>query len=144
MTIPLTIIAISILYGTYDLFIKLGAEHMDPTLGAMITQITSALTLILFFGLNTVLRGENAQGKITLLGIFSVILAGIIIATALIFLFVLLQNNEVKATSTIPTILILRNITLITLGILILGEKITILKSFGMGLSLIAIYFMLG
>ncbi|GEM_PF-2645073 len=140
MTTFFTIISIAILYGTYDLFIKLAAGRINPALGAMITQIASAFALILYTGLNTLLRSDNAQVKIAPLGIFFVILAGITIAAALILLFTLLQNKEIKATTAFPTILILRNVTLVTLGILVLGEKLSITKSFGIGLSLIGIY----
>lgn len=139
MTTTFSIIIIAILYGTYDLFIKLGAGRMDPALGAMLTQITSAFTLVGIF-IFQYLKSGTPRPQTTTQGVVFVSLAGVIIATALILLFFILQNKETKATTAIPTILILRNVTLVSLGILVLGEKLSITQSFGIGLSLIGIY----
>lgn len=139
MTISFTIITIAILYGTYDLFIKLGARRIDPALGAMLTQVTSSLTLVGVF-IFQFLKPRAPQPQTTSQGIVFVILAGVLIATALTFLFFVLQNKATKATTAIPTILILRNVTLVTLGVLVLGEKLNIVKAFGIGLSLVGVY----
>ncbi len=139
MTTTLMIITIAMLYGTYDLFIKLGAGRIDPVLGAMTTQIASALALVVVF-IFQFLEPGTPRPQATTQGVVFVTLAGVLIATALILLFFVLQNKAIKATTAIPTILILRNVTLVTLGILVLGEKLSITKSFGIGLSLIGIY----
>lgn len=135
MNIMLYSIGIAVLFGTYDLFIKLGAGRLDPAFGAMITQIASALTLVGIF-----LYKKTSRPLITIPGTLYVTIAGVLIATALIFLFFLLQNKSAKATTTLPTILILRNITLVILGVFVLREKITILKTLGIATSLLGIY----
>lgn len=134
MNMALSTIGIAVLFGTYDLFIKLGAGSLNPALGAMITQIASAATLSIAY---VALPKTSTMSTI---GLFYVISAGILIALALFFLFALLQNTSVKATTTLPTILILRNITLVILGVIILREKITVLKSLGIAISLLGIY----
>lgn len=139
MTTTLTIIVIAVLYGTYDLFIKLGAGRIDPALGAMLTQIASALTLVGIF-IFQYLKPGAPRPQTTTQGVVFVTLAGVLIATALIFLFFVLQNKATKVTTAIPTILILRNVILVSLGVLVLGEKLSITQSFGIGLSLIGIY----
>lgn len=139
MTTTLTIIVIAVLYGTYDLFIKLGAGRIDPALGAMMTQIASAFSLMGVF-LFQILKPDASRPQATIQGVVFVTLAGVLIATALIFLFFVLQSKETKVTTAIPIILILRNVTLVLLSVFILREKITIIKSLGIGLSLIGVY----
>lgn len=139
MTTTFAIITIAILYGTYDLFIKLGAGRIDPALGAMFTQIASALTLVGIFIFQYFKPGAP-RPQTTIQGVLFVSLAGVLIATALIYLFFVLQNKETKVATAIPIILILRNVTLVSLGILVLGEKLSFTQSFGIGLSLIGIY----
>lgn len=139
MTTTVTIIIIAILYGTYDLFIKLGAGRIDPALGAMLTQIASALSLVGVF-LFQILKPDASRPQASTQGVIFVTLAGVLIATALVFLFFVLQNTATKATTAIPTILILRNVTLVMLSVFILREKITTIKSLGIGLSLIGVY----
>lgn len=134
MNIVLSSIGIAVLFGTYDLFIKLGAGRLDPALGAMLTQIASAATLTIAFFI-----GSN-NTKATPEGIVYVSIAGVLIALALLFLFFVLQNTSAKATTILPTILILRNITLVILGIIVLREKLTLLKSLGLAISLLGIY----
>lgn len=139
MNMVLSSIGIAVLFGTYDLFIKLGAGRLDPALGAMLTQIASALTLAGVF-LFQLLRPAAPRPQATPLGLAYVIIAGILIALALVFLFFVLQNKGAKATTTLPTILILRNITLVILGVIVLRENLTSLKTLGIVISLLGIY----
>lgn len=134
MNIKLSTITIAVLFGTYDLFIKLGAGSLNPALGAMITQIASAVTLSLaYFAL-------PKASTISSVGLFYVISAGILIALALLFLFFVLQNTSAKATTILPTILILRNVTLVILGVIVLKENLSVLKALGLAISLLGIY----
>ena len=139
MNVLLSSIGIAVLFGTYDLFIKLGAGRLDPALGAMVTQIASAVTLVCVF-LFQLLKPGAPRPQATAQGIIFVAIAGVLIAAALIFLFFVLQNKTAKATTTLPTILILRNITLVILGVIVLQEKLTLLKTVGIGISLLGIY----
>ena len=118
MNVLLSSIGIAVLFGTYDLFIKLGAGRLDPALGAMVTQIASAVTLVCVF-LFQLLKPGAPRPQATAQGIIFVAIAGVLIAAALIFLFFVLQNKTAKATTTLPTILILRNITLVILGVIV-------------------------
>lgn len=139
MNIVLSSIGIAVLFGTYDLAIKLGAGRIDPALGAMTTQIASALTLVGVF-LYQVFKPGTPRPQTTIEGFFFVIVAGVLIASALLFLFFVLQNKEAKATTTLPMILILRNVTLVILGMLILREKVSFMKALGIAVSLLGIY----
>jgi len=139
MNLFLSSTIIAVIFGTYDLFIKLGAGRIDPTLGAMLTQAASALTLVGVF-LFQFLKPEASRPLTTAQGILFVITAGILIAIALIFLFFLLQRETTKVTTTLPTILILRNLTLVILGIFVLREKLSGIKVIGIALSLLGVY----
>lgn len=135
MNIVLSSIGIAILFGTYDIFIKLGAGRLDPALGAMITQVASATTLVIAY-----LFSSSKTSRISPYGLAYVIIAGILIALALLFLFTLLQNKSARATTILPSILILRNVTLVILGVIVLREKVTLLKTLGIATSLLGIY----
>lgn len=139
MNIVPSTIGIAILLGTYDLCIKLGAGRTDPTLGAMLTQIASTFTLVCVF-LFHLLKPGAPRPNVTAQGVVFVTVAGVLIATALLSLFLVLQNKTAKATTTLPTILILRNITLVVLGIIVLGEKLSLTRAIGIGLSLFGVY----
>lgn len=138
MNILLPSIGIALLFGAYDLLIKLGAGRIDPALGAMLTQIASATTLVAVSLYQFIT--SNARPIITWQGLTFVIVAGVLIALALVFLFFVLQNKAAKATTTLPSILILRNITLVLLGVIVLKEKIGLLKIIGLSISLFGIY----
>jgi uncharacterized membrane protein len=132
-------VGIAILFGAYDLFIKLGAGKISPSLGAMLTQTTSTLVLVVIFLLQLRSSGVVKQ-LITLEGILFVVLAGILIAVALVLLFSLLQNKDITTATTLPVILILRNVTLVTLALIVLHENLTLTKILGLSMSLLGIY----
>lgn len=132
-------IGIAILFGIYDLFIKLGAGRLDPALGAMITQVSSAVTLVGVFLFQS-LKPDAPRPQATIQGIAFVTIAGILIAIALICLFFVLQNKAARATTILPTILILRNITLVMLGIIVLREQLSLVKILGIAISFLGIY----
>lgn len=139
MTTTLTIIVIAVLYGTYDLFIKLGAGGIDPALGAMMTQIASALTVAAFLGYR-IFNKQITGLTVTPLGIVFVVIAGTLIAIGLILLFIILQQPTVRASSALPMILILRNVTAVLLVILVFREKLSAIKSIGIAISLLGVY----
>lgn len=139
MTTTLTIIVIAVLYGTYDLFIKLGAGRIDPALGAMMTQIASALTVAAFLDYR-IFNKQITGLTVTPLGIVFVVIAGTLIAIGLILLFIILQQPTVRASSALPMILILRNVTAVILVILVFREKLTAIKSIGIAISLLGVY----
>ncbi len=132
-------VGIAMLFGIYDLFIKLGAGKISPSLGAMLTQTTSAFVLVGIFLLQLRSSGIVKQ-TITTEGIFFVVSAGILIAAALVLLFFLLQNKDITTATTLPVILILRNVTLVTLAVLVLRENLTLTKILGLSISLLGIY----
>lgn len=139
MNIFLSTVTIAVIFGTYDVFIKLGAGRIDPALGAWLTQLASTLTLTIFLCVQ--LLTKKAPGTpMTGPGLLIVTVAGVLIALALAMLFFLLQNKAAQATTTLPTILFLRNITLVILGIFILREQVTIIKITGVVTCLFGIY----
>lgn len=141
-TVFLTIV-IGFLYGTYDLFIKMSAGKIQPALGSMLCQIVSACFagIILFFQL----RNTTAQQQLwTLPGIGAIAGAGITIGSALILTMTVLVSPTVKAAVFMPSILLLRVITVILWGIILLKEQVKIINIFGMILSLIGLYLMKG
>ncbi len=134
-----TIMTIAILYGTYDLFIKLGAGRIDPALGAMLTQIASVLTVALFLGYRIITK-QVMNLTLTPIAALFVFTAGVLIAAGLILLFTLLQQPAVRVSSALPMILILRNVTAVILVILVFREKLTLVKSIGIALSFLGVY----
>ena len=130
---------IAILYGTYDLFIKLGAGRIDPALGAMLTQIASVLTVALFLGYRIITK-QVMNLTLTPIAALFVFTAGVLIAAGLILLFTLLQQPAVRVSSALPMILILRNVTAVILVILVFREKLTLVKSIGIALSFLGVY----
>lgn len=130
------------LYGIYDFFIKLSAGKITPIFGAFICQLFSLMTILLvIFYQKFILK--SFQLKSNTQGIIFVTIAGILIGMALIGLFLLFQNKQIKVSTTLPAILTIRNLTVILLGIFILKEKLTLLKAIGILLSQIGIYFIL-
>lgn len=139
MTTTFSIITIAILYGTYDLFIKLGAGRIHPALGAMLTQLISTLTVAAFLAYR-IFNKQIADLTVTPLGIVFVVIAGTLIAFGLILLFILLQKPTLRASSALPMILILRNVVAITLIALVFREKLTAIKFVGILMSLFGVY----
>lgn len=139
MITTLTIITIAILYGTYDLFIKLGAGRIDPALGAMFTQLISVLTVAIFL-VYRIFNKQITDLTVTPLGVVFVLIAGTLIAIGLILLFILLQQPTLRASSTLPMILILRNVTTVTLVTLVFREQFTAIKFVGILMSLLGVY----
>ena len=143
MNTMLLTILIGFLYGTYDLFIKLSAGKIQPALGSLLCQIFSACFagIILFFQLKNTTVPKQLW---TLPGIGAIAGAGITIGSALILTMMLLINPTIKAAIFIPTILLLRVITIILWGIILLKEPVKIINIIGMIISLIGLYLMKG
>lgn len=142
MNILISIVTIGALYGFYDFFIKLSAGRIDSTIGALVCQLFSVLTIIfLFIYRRYVLK--NYLIKINWQGFMFVATAGILIGLALVSLFFFFTNKNEKAITAFPVITSLRNITLIFLGIIILKENFTFVKAIGFLFSLIGVYFLL-
>ena len=139
MNLILPTVLTAVIFGTYDLFIKLGAGRLDPALGAMLTQIASATTLIIYFVISS-LRAGAARLPANWQGVVIVTIAGILIAVALVMTFTILQSKAAKATTTLPTILFIRNLTLVTLGILVLRENVTFVKVLGIATCILGVY----
>lgn len=138
MQIVVSSISIGVLYGVYDLFIKLSANRVSPAVGALVTQLFS-VALIGGFIVYQRFITKSLELKIEPKGLVSSGIAGILIGTALILLFVLLQNKEIKAISAIPTILIVRTLSVIVLGAIFLKESVNPAQKVGFILSLIGI-----
>lgn len=130
---------IGFLYGTYDLFLKLSAGKIQSNLGAVLCQTISALFALVIF-LYQKQTGRIFQMIVALPGILAIVAAGISIGSALILILTVLANPDAKASVIVPTILIIRNVTVILWGILLLKENLTLVKSTGIILSLLGIY----
>jgi len=130
---------IATLYGAYDFFIRLSVTKINPALGAFLTQVFSALTILLILLYQKFIL-KLPSFKMTFQGLLFVATAGFLIGLALFSLFIFFQLKNVKFSIAQPTILILRNLTVIILGILILKEKLSLAKIIGLTLSLGGIY----
>jgi len=139
MNIILVSIISAVLFGTYDLFIKLSAGKINPGLGVVVCQTASALTMGLFVAYQQVVA-KSFQPKISTGGVFWVSIAGAFIATALLLLLIVLSNKSAKATTIMPMVLILRNVTVVLLGVLVLKEQLGVLKILGIAISLLGVY----
>jgi len=91
------IIICILLFGSYDLFIKLAANKSEPVLGAFIVQLISAV----FIGF-ILLATRQSLGKFSF-NLYS-ITAGVLIASALIILFMLLKNQNNPASIILPKV----------------------------------------
>lgn len=130
---------IAILYGSYDFIIRLSAGKINPTLGAFLCQIFSALTILLIIVYQKLIL-KSFVPKITNEGVGAVAAAGFLIGMALFSLFIFFQQRGLKISTALPTILVLRNLTVVILGILVLQEKLTWTKILGLVLILSGVY----
>lgn len=139
MNIALMSLIIGFLYGTYDLFLKLSTGKIQANLGAVLCQTFSALFalgIFLFFKQT----GKITQVNFSLAGIFAIIAAAICIGLALILILTVLAKPEAKASTIVPTVLIIRNVTVVLWGILLLRENFNLIKLSGIFLSLFGVY----
>lgn len=132
-------ILIGISYGIYDVLIKLGAPWINPFYGSLLTQTTSAL-LIASIVIVKFLTNREVIRTVTWQALLLSVSAGLVIGASLIMLFTLLQNKNLKTSSLLPTILMLRNITVIFLGVFILKDEVTFRKILGFVLGIVSIY----
>lgn len=139
MQVFVSAISIGVLYGVYDLFIKLSANRVSPAVGALVTQLFSVV-LIGGFIVYQRFIAKTLELKIEPKGLVSAGIAGILIGLALILLFVLLQNKEIKVISILPTMLVVRTLSVIILGALFLKESMNPAQITGFILSVIGIY----
>lgn len=125
----------AILFGVYDLMIKLASGSGNPTALAFVVQLASTLTLGLFLA-RPLLSGTS---QFSANPVFA-IMAGVTIAVALNLLFFILKTSEVQPTIILPFTLIGRNLVFIILSVLLLGNTLTSTRSLGLGLGLISLF----
>lgn len=127
------------LYGSYDTFIKLSSQKIDSSLGSLIVQIFSVLTIIfLIFYQKLIMKTFNP--KVTRAGILLSGIAGALIGLALVSLFLLLSKREAKVIIALPTILLLRYLTVVLIGVFVLKESLSLIKVIGILFSLLSLY----
>ncbi|MBU1966712.1 EamA family transporter [Patescibacteria group bacterium] len=134
MKIGLLALISAVLFGGYDLVIKLTATKSDPALGALLVQVSSAITLAIILTIQFLRKRPEVM--ISNDGWKYSILAGVLISLALYALFAVLKSPLTKASTTLPSILIGRNIVLIMLSLVLLGEKLTKLQILGLLLGI--------
>ncbi len=125
----------AVLFGVYDLLIKLASGSGNPTALAFVVQLASTLTLGAFMtrlALTSTLQLPTNP--------LYALLAGAIIALALNLLFSILKMPGVQPTSFLPFTLIGRNLVFVSLSILLLGSSLTPTRSIGLGLGLISLF----
>ena len=133
-TLLLTFIC-AVLFGVYDLFIKLASGSGNPTALAFVVQLASTLTLGAF--ITRPLFSGSIQFSAN--PVYAV-LAGITIAIALNLLFFILKIPGTQSSLIIPFTLIGRNLVLVILSILILRINLSPLRLSGLILGLISIF----
>src|SRR3989339_19591 len=107
MNTSVLLIICAILFGSYDLAIKLTSGSGNPTARALIVQIFSVLTLALL-----TLFEPLAQSLIFTPNLLYAGIAGILMGFALNLLFSLLKNSGLQTSSILPFALIGRNLVL--------------------------------
>jgi drug/metabolite transporter (DMT)-like permease len=137
MKIGLLAMMSAVLFGGYDLAIKLTASKSDPALGAMLVQISSAVTLAIILGGQ--LLTSSSREFVSSSGWRYSVLAGVLISLALYVLFIVLKSPLSQTSTTLPSILIGRNLVLIILSLVFLGEKLTGLQILGLSLGLVGL-----
>lgn len=140
MKITILTLTTAILFGTYDLFIKLSSNKIDPITGSLIVQTTSALSVAAILMFNQFLT-PSLTNTIASSDIKLSIIAGVLISLALVCLFIILKNPTTKTATTLPTILITRNLTLIILSLILLKERLSPTQALGLILSLTGLWF---
>ena len=138
MKVGLLAIISAVMFGGYDLVIKLTAGKSDPALGALVVQVSSAITMAIILGIQSWVNNSTVVVT-TDIGWKYAVLAGILISLALYALFIVLKSPLSQASTTLPSILIGRNLVLIILSLLILRERITQLQSFGLAIGLVGL-----
>lgn len=134
MKIGLLTLISAVMFGSYDLVIKLTAAKGNPALGALIVQAISAITMAIILGI--IFLTNRPELAITSSGWKYAVLAGVIISLALFALFIVLRSPLSQASTTLPSILIGRNLVLIILSLVILGEKLTKFQVMGLILGI--------
>jgi uncharacterized membrane protein len=134
MKISFLAVISAVLFGGYDLAIKLTAEKNDPALAALIVQISSAITLAIILG--TQLWINQSELVISNNNWKYAVLAGVLISLALYTLLIVLKSPLSQASTTLPSILIERNLILVILSLVFLGEKLTGLQILGLLLGI--------
>lgn len=134
------LILIGAAFGFYDFLIKLSSGKISPLIGPVICQFFSALSATVIMGFVLVYWKNAKLTSISSRGLILSALAGIMITLALFGLFYYLQNSQAKISSTLPIVLILRNIILVLLGVIVLKEDFGIFKIIGLIFSFGGIY----
>lgn len=88
---PYLLLALAaIMFGLYNVFIKLSSEHIDPVLGAVILQFVA---LLAGGGLLIYLQRGGAQLQISAAGVWLSVLAGVSIGLVEILTFVIFSRG---------------------------------------------------
>ena len=125
----------AILFGTYDLSIKLASGSGNPTALAFLVQLASAITLAFIL-----LRQSFSEPlKYPTSPLFA-IAAGVLIAIALSLLFFILKNGGLPSSSVIPFTLIGRNLILVILSVIFLKDNLSSTRLLGLTLGFISLF----
>lgn len=142
MNITISILITALLFGLYDVCIKLSSGTINPVLGAIVVQTTSALTAILYL-VFLYTKDQQLIRSTPVGGVIISSLAGVLITIALVSLMYVLSQPAIRASQTLPSILVLRNTTLVLISIVFLQERFTVQNSLGLVISLVGVYVLL-
>lgn len=125
----------ALLFGVYDLLIKLASGSGNPTALAFVVQLASTVTL------GSLIIRPLLTGTLSLSTnpIFA-ILAGSVIALALNLLFFTLKLPGAQPTTILPVTLIGRNLVLVALSVIVLGNTLTPTRTLGLVLGLFSLF----
>lgn len=133
-TLLLTFIC-AVLFGVYDLFIKLASGSGSPTALAFVVQLASTLTLGIFLA-RPLLSGTIQFSANPLYAV----LAGITMAIALNLLFFILKLSGAQPTTILPLTLIGRNLIFIALCVVLLRANLSLTRALGLTLGFISLF----
>lgn len=135
MNTPFMTLICAVLFGFYDLLIKLASGSGNPTALAFVVQLTSTLALGVFLA-RPLFSGSIQFSANPLYAV----LAGITMAVSLNLLFFILKIPGTQPTAILPLTLIGRNLIFITLCVVLLRANLTFTRALGLALGFISLF----
>lgn len=132
----LAILLIGILNGTGDFFIKISSGKISPYLGSAILSATATIIPLTYL----LLTKKPDHLLITKHGFLTSVIAGALIGTSATLLFLLFSQSSVNLSKAQPIVKTTVVITAITLGTLLLKEKLSPQHWLGVTLSITGIF----
>ena len=144
MTTIITLTISSLLFGFYDMLLKLSAGKLPPLTNSLLVQLSSVATILIVI-LVRLIAGQKELSLTSLLtkNLSLSITAGITISLALICLTYSLTQIQVKVSTIMSAVIIGRNLSLILLSVIFLKESLSPNQILGLVLGFAGLFFLI-